>query len=98
MSYNKQTAHYNNAYTSCNIKALNDGEYDYLLEVEADSNFIDNSKDFVKELNEYLVGISNILKFNVGKIKYQVKAIDIKYVDEDKAKELKNSQVYVKHI
>ena len=79
------------------IFAINDSEFDYLLDVKLDSTKIDSSEqEIISELNEHINNISRIVKFNVGKIKYNIEKININYVDSDR--EIKKNQTYVKHI
>lgn len=79
------------------IFAINDSEFDYLLDVELDSLKIDSSEqEIISKLNEHINNISKIIKFNVGKIKYNIKKIDVNYVDSDR--QIKKNQTYVKHI
>ena len=69
---------------SVNIELQNDGNYDYQVHLETVNGI---TKD---EVMEYLKSIANIMKFNVGKIKFIINYIN--YEDEAKV----NS--YVKHI
>lgn len=79
------------------IFAINDSEFDYLLDVKLESTKIDSSEqEIISELNEHINNISRIVKFNVGKIKYNIEKININYVDSDR--EIKKNQTYVKHI
>lgn len=69
---------------SVNIESQNDGNYDYQVHLETVNGITED------EVMEYLKSIANIMKFNVGKIKFIINYIN--YEDEAKV----NS--YVKHI
>lgn len=79
---------------SATIKSINDGEYEYELEVMVNSNIIEEATNFDSVLDTHIKTIANFTKFPVGKIKYNLKFIDLKFVDDS----LKKRQVYVKHI
>ena len=83
---------------NADIYPINDGEYDYGLNVLVEEKVleINNDKDYEKNLNDYIIKISNIIKFKVGKIKYNIKPISFKY--EDTEKMLNKNKVHVKHI
>lgn len=78
------------------IKSINDGEFEYSMDVEINSNIVERNENFVEILDKHIKTIANFTKFNVGKIKYNIKSIDINYVDSDKI--LEKNQSYVKHI
>ena len=79
-----------------NVKALTDGEYDYKLDLVVNSLVIDNSENIEKDINDHIVSISKIIKFNPGKIKYNIKYVEYNYIDDQK--ELEMCSNYVKHI
>lgn len=78
-----------------NITPLNDGENDYQLDIECNQNLINCADENVNdEIDNFINKISRIVKFNPGKIKYNVKLCNLKYSDSEKDKR----QTYVKHI
>ena len=78
------------------ISSINDGEYEYEMEVIVNPCIIDNLDDFNNILDNHIKTIANFTKFNVGKIKYNIKTNNINYVDSDR--EIQKNQSYVKHI
>ena len=84
---------------NANIEILEDGEYEYLLEVEVDSSKVKDKEIFTKELDSHIRKIASYIKINVGNIKYDVKYLKLNYVDDASLqKEMKKSKTYVKHI
>lgn len=79
------------------VMTESNGEYDYTLDLLCDISLEtqDESK-LIDDINNYIVGISNIMKFNPGKIKYVLNFDKIKYVDSEKL--YKKAYNYVKHI
>ncbi len=78
------------------IETLDDGTYDYCLNISLDSKYNSDIESITNEIDDYLREISNILKFEVGKIKYNIKVLDVNYSDSDQSFE--KSQIFVKHI
>ena len=61
---------------------VNDGIYDYLLEVFVKEDIL-GIENLAECINAHIEKISKILKFNVGKIQYEVIGVSKKYVDND---------------
>lgn len=89
-----------NGVVNANIESLEDGEYEYLLEIEFDGEKTSLSKEeLAKHIDTHIRKIANYIKFNVGNIKYDIKYIKLNYVDKDDLQKSKTeSKTYVKHI
>lgn len=81
------------------INNSEDNNYEYDLQIRVDSNIVNNNiHDLIEEIKVHIKKIANILKFNVGEIKYNINYVDLKYVDSDVVKEIENINKYVKKI
>ena len=58
---------------SADIEAHNTSEYEFLLKVKIQSDKID--AEIIEALEKHINNIANIIKFNVGKIKYEVERV-----------------------
>lgn len=58
---------------SADIEAHNTSEYEFLLKVKINSDKSD--KEIIEALEKHINKIANIIKFNVGKIRYEVERI-----------------------
>lgn len=87
---------------NCEIKSLNDGEYDYEAVIDVNEEMVSSDvQELEQSIKNHLNEIANIVKFNVGKIKYSINYTKIKYVDSEIVKDyenIKKSKTYVKHI
>lgn len=84
------------------IKNSSDNNYEYELEIEVNENIVTSNPDeLVNDIKKHIEKISNIIKFNVGAIKYNIRYLDANYLDADYSNELDRKKVatsYVKHI
>ena len=78
------------------IENGNDGKYDYYVNIDFNSNMVEGN-NIEEQINDFLYNIANIVKFKPGKIKYNIKYINVSYVDEDSYYK-KQDKTYVKHI
>ena len=78
------------------IENGNDGKYDYYVNIDFNSNMVEGN-NIEEQINDFLYNIANIVKFKPGKIKYNIKYINVSYVDEDSYYK-KEDKTYVKHI
>lgn len=81
---------------SCDIINSDNGNYEYEAFIEVNSLYKENKEEYLSALEKHLHEISNIVKFNVGKIKYNIEYINVKFLDSNKKYEKSTS--YVKHI
>ena len=82
-----------------NIETVNDGTYDYDMLIEYDLNKVSCSKEeLASRINNHIVEISNFLKFNVGKIRFTINYVNVKYSDLDFSKSYESEHVFVKHL
>ena len=62
-----------NGVISADIEAHNTSEYEFLLRVKIHSDKSD--AETIEALEKHINKIANIIKFNVGKIKYEVERV-----------------------
>lgn len=55
---------------SADIEAHNTSEYEFYLKVKIESDKSDD--EIIADLEKHINKIANIIKFNVGKIKYEI--------------------------
>ena len=58
---------------SADIEAHNTSEYEFLLKMKINSDKSDN--EIIEALEKHINKIANIIKFNVGKIKYEIERV-----------------------
>ena len=58
---------------SADIEAHNTSEYEFLLKIKINSDKSDN--EIIEALEKHINKIANIIKFNVGKIKYEIEKV-----------------------
>ena len=89
-----------NGVINADISSLNDGTYDYELNIEYNENIANNldRDQLITLINNHIQEISNYLKFNVGKIKFNIKYICVDYSDQDSYKQYENDCVFVKNV
>ena len=79
------------------ISLLKNGEYDYALDIEMiPDNGYQTEEDLIRELDNHINLIAESIKFKVGKIKYNIKYVDISY--SDKLDMSIDDFTYVKHM
>ena len=81
---------------SANITSLKNQEYDYELDIILETKMFENEskENIIKNIENYIRSISEITKFKVGKIKYNIRFVSLEYKD----KTIKNIKSNVKHI
>ena len=55
---------------SATISAINDGEYEFEMNIAVNSNIIEDTANFDNIIDTHIRTIANFTKFNVGKIRY----------------------------
>lgn len=69
----EDTATMFNGVISADIEAHNTSEYEFLLKIKINSDKSDD--EIIEALEKYINKIANIIKFNVGKIKYEIEKV-----------------------
>ncbi len=84
---------------NADIISLNDGTYDYELNIEYNQNMANLNRDeLITHISNHIHEVANYLKFNVGKIKFNVHYICVEYSDQDLYKQFENHYIFVKHL
>ncbi len=82
---------------NADITSVNDGTYDYVLNIEYDENMSScNQDELIAQIGDHIKKISNYIKFNVGNIKFNINYVCVNYSDQDPYKQYEKDCVYVK--